>query len=118
MSGSTSYHAGFAAEEIVADHYWRNGRSVLARRWRGKGGELDLITRDGDDIVFVEVKKSSSFAKAASSLGKRQMARLCRGASEFVATLPKGQLTPIRFDVAVVNGIGAVEIIENAFMEA
>jgi len=68
MSGSTSYHAGFAAEEIVADHYWRNGRSVLARRWRGKGGELDLITRDGDDIVFVEVKKSSSFAKAGFAM--------------------------------------------------
>jgi len=116
MSGAISYHAGYAAEEIVADHYWRRGRSVVARRWRGRGGEVDLITRDGDSIVFVEVKKSSSFAKAASKLGQRQMARLCRAATEFVAALPKGQLTPMRFDLAVVDGTGAVEIVENAFM--
>ena len=118
MSGATSYHAGFAAEEIVADHYWRTGRSVVARRWRGHGGEVDLITRDGDGYVFIEVKKSSSFAKAATRLGRRQMDRLCRAASEFVETLPQGQLTPMRFDLAVVNAIGAVEIVENAFMEA
>jgi len=92
MSGAISYHAGYAAEEIVADHYWRRGRSVVARRWRGRGG------------------------KAASKLGQRQMARLCRAATEFVAALPKGQLTPMRFDLAVVDGTGAVEIVENAFM--
>jgi len=66
MSGAISYHAGYAAEEIVADHYWRRGRSVVARRWRGRGGEVDLITRDGDSIVFVEVRICGSASQGAT----------------------------------------------------
>ena len=45
--GVTSYHAGVAAEEAVARQYERAGLHIAARRWRGKGGEIDLIARDG-----------------------------------------------------------------------
>jgi len=118
MSGLTSYFAGAAAEDIIADDYARRGRTVVARRWRGKGGEVDLIAQEGDGFVFIEVKKSRSFGHAAGRLGRRQMDRLCRAASEYVGTQPKGQLTDMRFDLALVNDIGDVQIIENAFMEA
>lgn len=118
MTSDTNYHAGFAAEEIVAQDYSRRGRPVAGRRWRGKGGEIDLIVRDGAQVVFVEVKKSRDFARAATRLTRRQMDRLCAAASEFVAGEPNGQLTDMRFDLAMVNSVGAVQIIENAFMEA
>lgn len=118
MTGSVGYYAGLVAEDVVAHDYARRGRAVAARRWRGKGGEIDLIVRDGDCVVFVEVKKSRDFARAAGRLSRRQMDRLCVAATEFIGTEPKGQLTDMRFDLAMVNGQGAVQIIENAFMEA
>lgn len=118
MTGTTSYHGGLAAESIVALDYTRRGRSIAARRWRGRAGEVDLIVRDGAAIVFVEVKKSRSFAAAATRLGQRQMERLCLAAQEFLEGEPRGQLTDMRFDVALVDGTGRVRIIENAFMGA
>ena len=115
MSGATSYHAGLVAEDQVADHYRRSGWAVAHRRWRGKGGEIDIVVRDGDDIVFIEVKKSRDFARAAESLSLRQMQRIYTAASEYLAGEPLGQLTPARFDVAHVNAQGQIDVIENAF---
>ena len=116
--GATNYHAGFAAEDIVASDYARRGHRIAARRWRGSGGEIDLVMRDGAQVVFVEVKTSRSFARAATHLTRRQMDRICASASEFVAGEPGGQLTDMRFDLALVDGRGACRVIENAFMEA
>ena len=118
MTGSTGYYAGLAAEDSVAHNYSVRNHRIAARRWRGKSGEIDLIARDGDTIVFVEVKKSRDFQSAALRLGRRQMDRICASASEFLAGEPKGQLTDVRFDLAMVNAVGRIEIIENAFMEA
>lgn len=118
MTGHASYHAGLAAEDIVARNHAARAHQVAARRWRGKSGEIDLVMRDGDTVVFVEVKKSASFAQAALRLGRRQMDRLCASASEYLAGEPKGQLTDMRFDLALVDRRGAVSVIENAFMEA
>lgn len=115
MSGARSYHAGLAAEDQVAQFYARSGRAVCARRWRGQSGEIDLIARDGDNVIFIEVKQSVTHAQAADHLSARQMARIYNAASEFLAGEPKGQLTDVRFDVALVDGKGRIEVLENAF---
>lgn len=117
MGGQVSYHGGLAAEAQVAAHYQRSGRPIAARRWRGPGGEIDLIAREGNRLVFVEVKKSSSFARAAERLSRRQMDRICRSAAAYLAGEPMGQDTEMRFDVALVDGYGRIDIIENAFCE-
>lgn len=109
------YHSGVSAENRIAQDYERRGFSIARRRWRGPGGEIDLITRDGDDLVFVEVKQSRSFAQAAERLSRRQMARIYASAEHFLADEPNGQLTNVRFDVALVNASGDFQIIENAF---
>jgi len=109
------YHAGLSAEMRIAQDYERRGFAVARRRWRGDAGEIDLITRDGDGLVFVEVKKSRSIARAAERLSQRQMARIYASAEQFLAGEPDGQLTNVRFDVALVDHSGAFEIIENAF---
>jgi putative endonuclease len=118
MNPAVAHYGGHAAEEIVAADYQRRGRDVAHRRWRGQGGEIDLIAREGDRLVFVEVKKSSSFGAAALRLGRRQMDRICAAALEFRAGEPDGLMTEIRFDLALVDGRGALQIIENAFGEA
>ncbi len=88
---------------------------MLHRRWRGAAGEIDLILRDGETLVFVEVKKSRSFARAADRLSPAQMHRIAAAAAEFLGTQPRGQLSDMRFDVALVDGSGEVRIVENAF---
>ena len=116
--GLTSYHAGLAAEEAVAQTYERAGRPVLAKRWRGSAGEIDLIAQNGEGVIFIEVKKSRSHAQAAAHLTRRQMDRIYGAGSEFLATQPRGQLTDVRFDLALVDATGRVDVIENAFMAA
>ena len=109
------YHAGLSAEMRIAQDYERRGFAIARQRWRGDAGEIDLITRDADGLVFVEVKKSRSIARAAERLTRRQMARIYASAEQFLAGEPDGQLTNVRFDVALVDHAGAFEIIENAF---
>lgn len=116
MSGLTSYLAGAAAEIAVGDRYAAAGHEVLERRWRGKGGEIDLIVRDGATFVFVEVKRARDMATAASRVTARQMGRITRAATEYLGRQPAGQLSEARIDVALVDGTGAIEILENASM--
>ena len=115
VRSSVSYQAGQSAELQVATDYERRGYSIAHRRWRGAGGEIDLIARDGDCLVFIEVKKSSSFDRAAARISQRQMKRICASASQFLENEPAGQLTNVRFDAALVDATGAVKIVENAF---
>ena len=84
------------------------------RRWRGAGGEIDLIAEDGEGLIFIEVKKARSHAQAAERLSRRQIDRIHASAAEYLGRMPLGQLTDCRFDVALVDEGGRVEIIENA----
>lgn len=111
--GARAHRSGLAAEESVARHYERRGCAVAARRWRGRGGEIDLILRDGAGVIFVEVKQSRGFDRAAERLGPRQIARIHAAAGEFLGREPRGLDTEARFDVALVDGTGRVEVIEN-----
>ena len=86
-----------------------------ARRWRGQGGEIDLIYSEGDVIVFCEVKAARSFDAALGSLSEAQMLRIHAAASEYLGTTPMGQLSDVRFDLALVDGQGQVQVMENAF---
>ncbi|MBE1291523.1 MAG: hypothetical protein GJ677_03440 [Rhodobacteraceae bacterium] len=113
-TGRSNYLAGQAAEEAVLRDYEARGLTLAKARWRGKAGEVDLILRDGDELVFVEVKHSRSFEGAAARLLPKQVERLMRAAEEFAGGEPKGLLTEMRFDVALVNGQGEVHILENA----
>jgi putative endonuclease len=115
MSGLVSYRAGLAAEESVAQLYGRSGCTVAARRWRGQAGEIDMIARKGDLVIFIEVKQSRSHAEAALHLTARQFQRIYHAAEEFIGGEPKGSMTDVRFDVALVDGAGCIEILENAY---
>ena len=112
--GMTSNLAGAAAEEIVAGHYRRLGCRVLEQRWRGEAGEIDLIFQQAGTTVFVEVKRSRTRARAAESLRPKQIARLMAAAGEYMAGLPDGANSDVRFDVALVSGAGLIEVLEGA----
>jgi putative endonuclease len=115
MSGARSHLSGHAAEDQVARHYAARGDTVVARRWRGRAGEIDLVVRSGAALVFVEVKASASHARAAERLGPAQQARILRAAEEYVAAMmPDAASQEMRFDVALLDARGRIEIVENA----
>jgi putative endonuclease len=114
MSGLASYRAGLAAEDSVAAMYVSCGFPIAARRWRGQSGEIDLVARDGAAMIFIEVKQADTHAWAAERLSERQMGRIYAAASEFIAGEPAGQDTEVRFDVALVDRTGRIEVIPNA----
>lgn len=114
--GQTAFHSGAAAEDAVARVYFSNGHSLIAKRWRGKGGEIDLIFALGTSRVFVEVKKSKTFSAAALRVSQRQVRRLFTAAEEYLCDEPSGLLTDARFDVALVDDTGRIEVLENALV--
>lgn len=115
--GQVAWMAGHMAEDQVAAHYRDGGAEILASRWRGQAGEIDLIVRDGDCHIFVEVKRSTSHAQAALRLSRRQMDRICRAACAYCDGLATGSLTEMRFDLATVDQFGRIEVLQNAFGE-
>ncbi|WP_370330673.1 YraN family protein [Aquicoccus porphyridii] len=115
--GRRAYIAGALAEEQVARYYELRGLQLAHRRWRGSRGEIDLVLRDGDAVVFVEVKSAPTHARAAESLRPAQVRRIMMTAQEFLGREPRGELTEMRLDVALVDGQGVIEIVENALSD-
>lgn len=113
--GIASHASGHKAEDIAAAHYADRGCEVLERCWRSAAGEVDLILQDGAVVVFVEVKKAGSFDAAAARLSRKQMDRICSAALIYADRLEAGSLTEMRFDAALVDAAGDVQVIENAF---
>jgi putative endonuclease len=110
--GRMAEQAGRAAEELVARYYASVGMQPLARRWRAREGELDLVVRGDGLLIFVEVK---SGRHAPYALGHRQWARLEAAAVRYIVEHEMGDV-PSRFDVALVSPDGAVDVVENARM--
>ncbi len=112
-TGLANYHDGLAAEDGVASRYEQRGCSVLARRWRGKSGEIDLVFREGAAFVFVEVKKSHTHGEAAAHLSHRQLSRICRAAEEYLGAMGHGLSCDVRIDLATVDRSGEIDVLEN-----
>lgn len=115
--GQLAHATGLAAEGQVLRHYLRAGLDIVAQRWRGQGAEIDLIARDGDRYVFIEVKAARSLATAATRLSMRQMRRLAAAAEEFLCGVSGGLGNELRFDVALVDRQGRIDIVENALID-
>jgi putative endonuclease len=71
-------HRGLRGQEIAESYLTLTGFAVLDRNRRGKGGEIDLIARDGSVLVFIEVRLRSAHAwvGAAASIGQQKRRRL------------------------------------------
>ena len=106
---------GVAGEDLAAAWYVGRGCQVLARNWRCREGELDLVVRDGRSIVFCEVKSRSSLAFGspleAVTATKRRRIRLLAARWLAEASVRPG---PLRFDVAGVLD-GELEVVQGAF---
>lgn len=114
--GYRAMRSGAAAESRVEQAYLARGCKVLATRWRGTGGELDLVVRRGDLVVFVEVKSSQSYTRAIECLSLAQLTRIQNTALEFLDQNPDLAGLDMRFDLAVVEGTGRFRVLANITM--
>lgn len=96
---------GAGAEALVAARLEAMGWKVLARNWRCRYGELDLVAQDGATLVFVEVKARSSRGAGTpeEAVDAAKQARLSRSAGEYLAAHGLLERT-CRFDVVAVEG--------------
>ena len=111
---------GAYGERVAARHLKDQGLVVLDRNWRCPDGELDLVLRDGDDVVFCEVKtrRSGRFGTPAEAIGRTKVQRLRGLAARWLAET-RVHPREIRFDVVEVlpqpRGASRVEHIRAAF---
>jgi putative endonuclease len=91
---------GQSGEKIVVKYLKKNGYLILIQNYRCKLGEIDIIARDGLDLVFIEVKTRTglSYGTPAEAVNKRKQRQISRAAQCYLA---EQQLfdTPARFDV-------------------
>ncbi|WP_126446692.1 YraN family protein [Sulfuricystis multivorans] len=104
---------GDAGEEIAARHLIAQGLTILARNFRVKGGEIDLVCREGLTTVFVEVRQRArgDFGGAADSVTPAKQRRLILAARHWLAR--HGE-TACRFDCVLIDG-GKTEWLKDAF---
>ncbi|MEM9283638.1 MAG: YraN family protein [Verrucomicrobiota bacterium] len=92
---------GKTGERLAAKQLWRNGRKVLYRNYRPRGGgEVDLVVRDGEILVFVEVKTRTSeqFGRPADAVDRTKQQLIIRGANAWLRELNHPEVI-FRFDV-------------------
>lgn len=96
---------GRAAERQARQFLEARGLKVLAKNYRTRWGELDIVMEHAGQIVFVEVRarRSSYFGGAAASVTAPKQARLIRAASRFLAESRLAH-RPVRFDIVAVDG--------------
>ncbi|MCX7893045.1 MAG: YraN family protein [Burkholderiales bacterium] len=107
---------GARAEDLAAAFLERQGLRVVARNYRCRLGEIDLVLADGPALVFAEVRyrSSAAFGGAAASVTRAKRERIVAAASHFLAGKPE---RPCRFDVVVLDRLApdAVQWIRDAF---
>ena len=114
------HRRGREAEARARRHLERAGLRTLARNWRARGGEIDLVMADGAAVVFVEVRARGAGARAgaAESVDARKRARLVRAARAWLAREPGAAARPARFDVVTVEADGRLRWLRDAFRPA
>ena len=111
--------AGARAEELCAELLRGAGLRVLARNWRCRHGEIDLIAQEGRTLVFAEVRYRSyrRYGGAAESITAAKQARLIAAARLYLTWRPDA---PCRFDVLLLDSLemNRIQWIRNAFAAA
>ena len=109
--------AGDAAEDAAAKHLAAAGCRIVARNARYRDGEVDLVARERDVLVFVEVRMRVGlrFGGAAVSVNSLKQKRIARAAQHWLLGEYGERWPACRFDVVTVDGSGTIEWIRDAF---
>lgn len=108
---------GAREEALALSHLQAQGLQLVERNWRCRGGELDLLMRERQTLVIVEVRKRANpnFASAAESVDARKQARVVHAAQAYLAAHAEFAQAPVRFDVVALDGADRIEWLQGAF---
>jgi putative endonuclease len=119
MDGDRRQSLGKMGEDLACEELSRRGYVILARRYRTRYGEIDIVAQQAGAIVFVEVKarEGQQFGGGAAAISPWKQQRIVRMALDYLA---RRRLTdaPCRFDVVTVDlegGRPRIEVYEHAF---
>jgi putative endonuclease len=110
---------GKTGEDLACAELEKRGYAIIARRYRRRGGEIDIVARDGTTMVFVEVKArdSRAFGEAAEAVTAFKRRRITQLARDYM-TQQRLFNCPCRFDVVSIHfdeGRPNIEVFQNAF---
>ncbi len=108
---------GRDAEQRAYEYLIAQGLMPVARNYRAPGGEIDLIMRQRDVLVFVEVRfrRHARFGSAAESVNHVKQARLRLAAEHYLQRNASRRAYACRFDVVALDGETGLQWLQNAF---
>ena len=111
-----SWLRGLDAEARALRHLEHAGLKLVARNWRCKGGELDLVMTDGPVLAIIEVRSRgrADYGSALESVDRRKHGRLVHAARLFLAAHPEHGDAEVRFDVVTLDA-GRIDWLKAAF---
>ncbi len=118
----SSLATGARIEDSACNYLQANNLAIIARNFKCKVGEIDLIARDQEDLVFVEVRyrKNTNFGSAAETVNVYKQRKVIRAAQIFLQVNQWAQQQYCRFDVLALSGsidTPQIEWIKDAFNE-
>jgi putative endonuclease len=104
MDAGSRSEQGRRVEEKAAEYLREQGLAILDRNFRVRGGELDIVAREGDAIVIVEVrsKRAGAIVDAATSITPTKGRRIARAARAWLLRHRRAEC-PVRFDAVLVE---------------
>ena len=104
-AGDPRHAAGERAEALAATFLEARGIAIVERNFRCRTGEIDLVARDGDTLVFVEVRlrRRSDFGGAAASIDARKQGKLLAAAAYYLSRYPRPPAC--RFDAVLLDAL-------------
>ena len=106
---------GNAAEERACRHLEGAGLTIVERNFRTGGGEIDIVARKGDVLVFVEVRsrEDADFGTPEESVTPAKRRRIVGAAKRYLSDVPPSSWSEARFDVIAIEGSGEAAVLRH-----
>ena len=116
MVAENKRKTGREKEELAEEYLRQQGYEILDMNFYGRFGEIDIIARDGETLVFAEVKyrKSERFGNSLEAVDTRKQKKICQTALYYLSRHHISDSVPCRFDVIGITGEDITHI-KNAF---
>ena len=108
MARADTGSIGQQAEKLALDHLKAQGLKEITRNFRCRMGEVDLVMKDGDCLVFAEVRfrNQNRYTSAAGSVDRHKQRKIIRTAAAFLGRHPQYSNCTVRFDVVGLDQTG------------
>jgi putative endonuclease len=106
---------GDAAEDRACRHLEVSGLTIVERNFRTRGGEIDIVARKGDVLVFVEVRSREvpDFGAPEESVTPAKRRRIVGAARRYLSKVPPSSWREARFDVIAIEGVGNAAVVRH-----